>query len=537
MFDGLYNETQGGQVTLDSATDGPVQSFLAGNELPESLTKALGLVEDKGGITPKMVVDSVLAGMRAHQKKHGVLPTADVIVTALDQVKGHTVTAKELQLDGVGSTEHHDPLSAMPNRIQIGILSQIAEAFPAATYLPVDIGSNQAILGIVAHRAQTANGEYIPGDSFDGVNLGRSFLSSERRATLSQGSDRTVFTGQLSLNAAGGQVQLLRNRTLVYVDGFPCAEENSNYNQTPAQSTISGTFIKNGQEYAIGGWVKPLTGEVNITFAPALAAGIKVVAEGFLDYEADSTKTPELSTSVQTYNLYAKPWRGIMRQTIDSNTQYQNELGLNLMGESLMTARNQVTVERHRSILRKAVDLAASNVDTFNFDYDGMMQQKTRAQIWQDFTAILGSVDQKMAIDTMDRGVTHLYVTKLVKAQLEALPTDLFEKSGLPSQPGIYRLGRLFSRYEVYYTPWELQENAAAGTAQILCLGRSNQPARNTFVMGDAVPLMVLPLATDASMRQMQGLYARNFTSVNPHKPSAMGCALINVTNMFKAAA
>lgn len=537
-FDGLFHETKGGEMLLDSAGDGPVQSFVNSNKLPECLSSAFHLVEGIEGIDRKMIVDSVLRGMQEHKRMHGVLPGADVIVTALDQVKAHTASGKELlQIDGVGNTEHHDPLGTQPERIQMGILAQIAEAFPAATYLPCEIGSNKALLGIVGHRALTATGEYAAKDSLDGIALGGTFLNSERRVTMTLGADRLSATGALSLNKAGGSVKLLRNRTLVYINGFPMAEENTNYNTTPTQSSISGMVTLAGVEIGISGWVKPDTGEISLTFTSALPAGTKVVGEGFLDYEADPSITPELSTNVQTYALYAHAWRGVMRQTIDSKTQYQNELGIDLLSESMMSSRNQLTVERHRSILRKAIDLGAANQDTFDFDYDGMMQQKTRAQIWQDFTAILGNVDQQMAIDTMDRGITHLYVTKLIKAQWEALPSDLFEKSGLPSQPGIYRIGRLFGRFEVYYTPWELKEDEAAGTAQILCLGRSATPARNSFVLGDAVPLIMLPLAVNSDLRYGQALYARNFTAVNPHQPSAKGAALINVTGLFKKAA
>ncbi len=536
VFDGLYQETQGG-MTLDSTGSGAVKSFLTNGDVPASLQAALEIADGQHGVTGEMIVDSVLKGMRVHQRLHGVLPTADVLETALDQVKAHMADGKGLVLDGVGGTAHHDPLSTQPERIQIGILSQIAEAFPAATYLPVGIGSNQALLGIVAHQAASANGEYASGDTLDGVNIGKSFLSSERTAVLTLAADRTSAAGALVLNTAGGQIPLLRNRTIIYVNGFPVAEENGNYQQqTVVNSAISGLAILKGVEYTISGQVKPATGEVTLAFNPALPDGTKVVAEGYLDYEAQPNLAPEIQTRVQTYSLFAKPWRGVMRQTIDSKSQYEQELGLNLLNESLMTARNQITVERHRSILRKAVDLASSNVQTFNFDYTGQMEQKVRAQIWQDFSAVLGLVDQQMAEDTMDRGTTHLYVTKMVKAQWESLPSDLFEKSGITSQPGIYRVGKLFGRYEVYYTPWELKEDQAAGTAQILCLGRSMTPARNTFVMGDAVPVITLPTSFGTDMRYGQVVYTRNFTSVNPHRPSARGCGLINVINLFKAA-
>ncbi|SER35437.1 MULTISPECIES: hypothetical protein [Pseudomonas] len=539
-FDSLYHETKGG-VALDSANGGgAVDSFIKSSteRMPASLKSTMDFFDSKlDGKAGKLIVDSVLQGMRAHEKRHGVLPTADVIEAALDQVKAYGMSAKELLLDGVGSTAAHDPQSAMPENIQIGLLTAIAEAFPAATYLPTGIGSNQAILGIVSHLSASNTGDYTQGGSLDGINIGGTFFSSERRAAVALATDRLSGTAGLSLTKGGAaNVKLLRNRTIVYVNGFPVAYENSNSNAATVNSPISGNVILKGESYAITGGVNLGTGAVVLNFAPALPAGTKVTVEGFINYEIDPSVTPKVMTQVQTYNLYAVPWRGLLTQTIDSKTQYQNEIGMDLQGESLLAARNQVTVERHRSILRKALELAAVNVEDFDFDYTNQMSQKTRAQIWSDLPAVLGIVDQKMAELTMDRGVTHLYVGKLVKAQFENLPSDLFAPSGLTAIPGIYRLGKLFGRFEVYYTPWELVEDEAAGTSQILCLGRSNSPARNSFVMGDAVPVTVLPTSFGQDMNYGQALYARNFTSVNPHQASACGAALINVTGLFKAA-
>lgn len=529
VFDSLFEETGGGAM-LDSASGSATQSYLDSAEsLPAPLQKA---IDATGGEHKQLIVDSVLMGMRVHKKAHGVLPTADVIEAALDQVLANIASPKDLKLDGVGSTSHHDPISAMPEKIQIGLLSAIAEAFPAATYLPVGIGSNQALLGIVSHMANSDVGQYASGELLDGVNIGGTFLSSERRARLTLATDRLSATGNLSLTEGGpANIKLLRGRTQVFVNGFHVAEENPNVPANVANSPISGTVMLGGVTSAISGTVNLGTGAVSLTFAPALPAGTVVSAEGYIDYEADPSVTPRIKTQVQTYSHYAVAWRGLLDQTIDSKTQYQNELGIDLQAESLIAGRSQVTMERHRSILRKAMELAVGNTETFDYDFAGQKADKNRAEIWQDFSAVLGVVDQQMAEDTMDRGVTHLYIGKRIKAQWESLPRTIFEPSGLVAVPGIYRVGRLFGRFEVYYTPWEVLDTEDA--AQVLCLGRSSSPARNTFVMGDAVPVTILPIAFGESMKYGTGIYTRNFTDVNKHQPSAKGCALINVTNLF----
>lgn len=535
VFDSLYDETKGG-VVLDSAGSGDaVQTYLdtATESMPPFLQKLLDKTNGQHG---KLIMDSVVQGMRLHKHRHGVLPTADVIEAALDQAVAAVTPLKELglALDGVGSSSHHDPISAQPERIQIGILTAIAEAFPAATYLATNIGSNEARLGIVSHQAGSLVGGYEVGALLDGVNIGDTYLSSERHVGLTLDLERDAATGNLSLTTGGAaNVKLLRGRTQVFVNGFPVAEENPNVASSTVNSPISGVAVLAGVSHAISGTVNLDTGAVALAMAPAMPVGTIMTAEGYIDFEQDPSITPEIKTQVQTFSHYAVAWRGKLQQTIDSKTQYNNELGIDLQSESLICARNQVTLERHRSILRKAIALAAQNTETFNFDYTTQMAEKSRAQIWQDLPAVLGITDQQMAEDTMDRGVTHLYVGKLIKAQWEGLPRDIFEPSGLVAVPGIYRIGRLFGRFEVYYSPWEILEDQAAGTAQILCLGRSNSPARNTFVMGDAVPVTVLPLAFNADMKYGQAIYTRNFTDVNKHRPSASGCALINVTNLF----
>nr|WP_314571079.1 hypothetical protein [uncultured Pseudomonas sp.] len=152
--------------------------------------------------------------MKLHKKAHCYLPTADVIESALDSVMISLAPLMDLKIDGVGSTAHHDALSAMPEKIQIGLLSSIAEAFPAATYLPTGIGSNQAILGIVNHQAGSEVGGYKIGQLLDGINTSDTYLSSVRRVALTFNADRTTGAGALSLTAGGAaNIKLLRGRT------------------------------------------------------------------------------------------------------------------------------------------------------------------------------------------------------------------------------------------------------------------------------------------------------------------------------------
>lgn len=543
FVDSIHAEARDGKdVALDSAAakdytrDALKQS---GMKLPRAVEEVISLMPEEDAAR---VLDSVLFGAEIYRQQHGVMPTGDVIQAALQQGRS---AAYELDpqgrvksnrpraaLDSVGSTDHHDQISAQPNRIVVAITSAIAEAIPFATYLPTDIGSNEARLGIVSHLAGSSFGSYAQNELMDGVNIGKDYVSAERRITLTLNSDRDAATGQITTTAGGATgVPLLRGRSIVFINGYPCAYEPHSTTGSVANSPISGNITLAGTDYAITGTVTVATGAFSLAFSPALPDGTVVEVEGFIDYEANPSLTPKIMTQVSTYSLFATPSRVIADQTVDSKTQYANELSLDLQSESLMAIRNQFGMERHYKSLAKLMALAQNNTETYDFDWGTQGVDKTRARIWQDAMAVIGVVDQQMAEDTLDHGISHLYVTKNVAAQLQSLPRDLFEPSGVTVRPGIFRVGRLFGRYEVYYTPRVLTETA--NSSQILAIGRSNQVARCPVVLGDAVAPTYLPLAMDTSMKYQNGFYARNFTCVNPHQPSAKGAALINVTNLF----
>lgn len=537
FFDSVFSEAKAGSKNLDYGQAKAVSKSILDNvssgevSLPASVERVLARMPEE---MQSRALDSVLWGMGVYEREHGVLPTADVIEAALQQ--GHSASFKMDQhgrmLDNVGSTNHHDQISAEPNRIVVAITSAIAEAMPFATYLPTDIGSNEARLGIVSHQAGSTFGGYTNGELMDGINIGKTFLSAERRVPLTLAGDRLSATGGVFTTVGGATgVGLLRGRTLVFVNGFAVAQENPNVSASVSNSPISGVASINGVDHSISGTVTVATGAIALTFSPALPAGTVVAAEGFIDYEQQPLLSPELVSQVQTYQYFAAPWRARARQTIDSKTQYQNELGLDLQSETLIAMRNQFSMERHYNSLSKLLALGLNNVATYNFDYTTQIAQKTRAQIWQDFQAVLGVVDQKMAEDTMDHGITHLYVTRNVAAQMMGLPTDFFVPSGIQARPGVYRVGTLYGRFEVYYTPRILTETST--TSQILCIGRSTQVARCPIVLGDAVAPTYMPLAFGDDMKSGSAFYARNFTSVNQHQPSARGAALITVTNLF----
>lgn len=515
----LSNASASNGNVLDSASAG---EFVSQLKIPSNVQSIL----DSAGGNSTMVLNSILSGVNAYEQMHGCAPSGDVLESAFHQ--GFNT------LDSASNTSF-DPIALQPNRAVIAITAAIAEAIPVAHYLPADIGSNRANLIILDHKAGSNFGGYRERDSLDGINSGRSFISASRIHTLTKDANGK-FAGKITALQSDSEtcvqeaqsVKLLRGCTIIYINGYSAATESQNGNST-TRSPISGNITLGSVEYSITGDVNLDTGVVEVTSSPALPANTKVLAEGFIDYEQNKGLIPLIGTNATSYTLLASPWKVNVTVSTDARTQFANELGVDVTAESLLAVRNQFANERHFQVLDKAVRLAAGRTYPFDFAWNAQGLQKTRTQIMQDFNSVLGVASQVMAEDTQDHGITHLYVGKKMGAVFNSLSRDIFEPSGVSPRAGIYRIGRFLGLYDVYYNPKAVEGDS---TSKIVCIGRATQVARNPFVLGDAVAPMIIPLSTDKNHDSSTGFYARNFTSVNPHKPSASGCAVIDVINL-----
>lgn len=524
------------QASRDGTFDSAAAADFRGDShvvVPAKLQAVLDEAGDQGGKIEKAVFD----GIGMYEAAHGTSVPADVVEQAIHAAYTNThEVRRKIALDSATSL-HHDQLSLQPNRAVVSILSIFAEAIPFAHYLPADIGSNEAKLAIMSHKAGSTSGAYVQNALMDGVHSGGSYVSSARTDSVTFDGTSNPATGKITLvqlsdddcDPAAGDLKLLRGRTVVYINGRIVAREAANTSGSGA-SALSGAVTIGATTHAIAGTVNTDTGVTSLSSTPPLPSGTKGVVTGFIDFEANPALTPSVISAVDVFPLYANPWRVKARHSIDSRHQMANELGLDPYGESIIAIQGQFANERHYDALSKGRRIAAVNSTTFDLNYPSRSDQLVRAQMWQDFSYPLATVSQQMAINTMSYGVTHLYVTKRVAAQLLGLPGTIFQPSGIAPRAGIYRLGRLFGQYDVYFTPKGLTETAT--TAQVLCVGRAADVARNPIVLGDSVPPTVLPLATGDDMSNGAAFYARNFTEVNPHDASAQGFAMIEITGM-----
>lgn len=525
-------------------TESIVSSIVSGSNdfsAPDNLAEVLTSAPTE---RRQSLLDSVTLGIQRYTEAHGKPPTADVVEAALQQghdAMFHSVSKDGQILDSVATGDASEPTSLQPNRAVVATLMAISEAIPFAGYLPADIKSNESKLAIVSHIAGSTYGDYKEGDSFNGIGLGQVFASSSRMVRL-------PLTGANPLKGAftatndpadpgyclpgGTAVPVLAKRTIIYVNGIPAAFDKGD--GAGSNTAISGGVTIGGVDYTIAGTVSPDTGVVELTsVSPAFPAGTVVNAQGFVNYEKRPALMPSLILRAKTYQLFANPWRIETHISIDADGQIRNELGIDPISSALMAVRNQASAERHYNALEMmhAVGKGLQAPD-YNLDFTGRSQQMNRGQMWVDLRTELGTLDQQMAVRTMDHGITHIYADARLCANFASMPSEFFKPSGVTPRAGIYRVGRMFDLYDLYYTPKKLYQAADGSEADMLCIGRSGDVARNPVLLGDAVAPTFMDLALDGSLQRKAALYARDYTCVNPHAPSATGAVLMRVKGL-----
>ncbi len=515
-------------------------AVLGGMPVPKSMDALLGRLDEK---SHGPVLDSILAGMDSYKHAHGVAPDSGLISVAVQQALLSTYDSASLVRGALDSaySNHHDQLSLQANRAIVSVMSLFSEAMPFANYLPTDIGSNEAKLIIVNHLAGSSFNAYQANSSLNGLSGGAPYMDSERIIGLTTNGGTGPFAGTvaaqvdpanprlpLAVSGSNVAVKLLRGRSIVYIAGIECAMENRTTGGS-GNNAVSGSVTIGATTYAITGTVNSDTGAYSIASAPALPANTVATLSVFVDYEAMPELAPSIKISADAYSLYANASRANFQVSIDAETQFRNEAQIDGQSQALMALRNQYAAERHFASLGKLMDVAANNAANMDFAFSSQIAQKTTAQMVSELAYHLDLLSSNVANVSQGNGITHLYVTGLMKSRFACLSRDDFEPSGIPHRPGVYRLGRYKGLYEVYYTPKGLTEGAT--TTEILCIARSTDPARSPIVCGDAVPPIFLQLAVDKSMLNGSAFYTRNFTRINPHAPSAKSVGKLTLIN------
>jgi hypothetical protein len=517
------------KLTADAA-----QSLMSQNSIvvPDAVQ---ALVAKYDSAVHPLILDGIRDGIREYEKQHGFRPDDTFIETVLDNALKTVTPLADLdvpvRLDSA-TNAHHDQLSLQPAMAIVSIMAMFAEAIPFAAYLPADVKSNEARLAIMDNKADSAFGDYAAGDSLNGIAGGGAYLDCERVCLLTAngGAGPFAFAVKARTNDTGAAAPLLRGRTILLCNGLPVGGELQTTSGS-GNNAVAGSVTLGGTTFTLGGTVNTDTGAMSITTSTALPAGTVLEALAYIDFERAPQLAPYITTEATIYKLFARASRGLVKVSIDASSQMQQELSLDPRGQSLLALRSQRAQERHYRALAKMLRIGLARAAQWNYDYSTQIAEKDRAQLWLNLMPVLAAESQKMAERTVDHGITTLYFTGALAAELRGLPSVIFESSGITDRPGIYRLGRLFGLYDCYYLPTGKGLTDSSSASQILAIGRATNVARNPIVLGDAVPGLFLPLAMNSDMNTNDGYYERSFTEINPHTPSADAAVLINVIN------
>lgn len=505
--------------------------------LPARMAALLDKID--GDAARGLVVHSLLDGIARYQYTNGHMPDAALIDAVISQAENIAdgastkVLPDGYTLDSISSNNQSTPLSHQPNRIAVAITGGLSEGIPFGAYLPSDLNSNESKLAIISAVTGSDFGGYTKGMILDGTGGGQAYTRSERILDVAMAADRQTGTFKVTarIGGEGAAVPILRGRTRIMIDGMSVGVEVENGTSV---SQLAGQYTDDsGTPYGITGSVNTDTGEGSLTFNPALPASAYPEVQAFVDFERKPDLTPHINTKAQSWSLYCAPSRVLMQITPDSRSQTQSELGADGLTIAVQAARTQAANERYIAALRKLKRVAKRTHRVYDFDAGAQLVSKTRAAVWRDFGSFAAAVDQEVANQTMEFGLNTWYVGAIGMSQFLSMDSTDFVSSGVAAKAGIWRVGKYKGKYDVYYDPYVVEETDT--DIEILCVGRSAQVARNPIVFSDAVPLTLIPLAVGQDLKSGAALFKRDLTEVNPHKQSAMGCALITIKNVIAA--
>jgi len=505
--------------------------------LPARMAALLDRIE--GDANKGIAVHSLLDGIARYEYRNGHRPDAALIDAVISQAeavadgKATNVLPNGATLDSVSTNLESTSLSHQPNRIAVAITGGLSDGIPFGAYLPSDLNSNESKLAIISAIAGSNFGGYTEGMILDGTGGGLEYTRSERILDVKWGADRTAGTFKVTaqIGGEGAAVPVLRGRTRVIIDGVTVGVEVDNGGSS---SQLAGQYTAaDDTKYAISGTINIDNGVGSVGFNPALPASAYVEVQAFIDFERKPDLAPFINTRAISYSLYCSPSRVLMQVTPDSRSQTQSELGADGLTIAVQSARTQAANERYIGALRKLKRVAKRTNRVYDFDAGGRLLNMTRAATWRDFGSFAAAVDQEVANQTMEFGLSIWYVGAIGMSQFLSMDSTDFVSSGVSAKAGIYRIGKYKGKYDVYYTPYVVEETDT--DIEILCVGRSAQVARNPIVFSDAVPQTLIPLAVNSDLKSGAALFSRNLTEVNPHLPSALGCALLTIKNVIAA--
>ena len=519
----LVNDDKG--AVLDSASD------VWQREAPESIRELGSLVQHNH------IGMAITQGVACYKKAHGVEPSGAVLDSAIrmalnsvSNAHANSATGGLAVFDNATSMQSNAPMVA--NRAAIVLHNAISLAIPNAGYVPMQDGLAGKII-IVGHAAGNSVGDYVKNDSLDGLAAGKNFMSAER-IVLAETTDQTSYTA--TIKHAKDDVSgspLLPSHTEVLINGIPYNASTINADVRMQMVRLAGSaLLEDGNEYGFSGSLTVETGEATLTFTPALPQGATVHVVGMLNYEHDKLKEkrPRFLATAQALDYRAGFMSGLYQISQEANVQFKTETRLDPASEAMFAMQQQALTERHFNFLKGMYRVAQSYKHIANLNSAVRLNARDMSDLWSDVLFKLNEADMQMVARTGAFGIATLYVGAKGAAHIQSLARELFEPSGGTAVAGIFRLGRLFGKFDVYYAPNLLNETA--NSIEMLAVGRSEQTGMNPYIVGDVLPPVFKNLGVTSSLLEGAAYFSAGAARVNPYHKAAKGAALISVTGL-----
>lgn len=522
------------QDTLRSSDAPPVVQALM-EALPEQVTFAAGAAPQN---TAAVVMDAVAKAAAIYKKEHGRDAPSWVMDDAMRSVipMVNKTAAQELGLPDSylnGNAVFDDVSSVSGGAMSV---SQAVTAIFTGYSDPIPFGGRIAMSGgmegkiiVVGHRAAKAAGEYGKHETLDGLNAGKSFMLTQRYFEATEDAGTWTATAKASLSDANGS-PIIPSAVQVLVNGLLVASSDVRRKRGDAQFTFSETFDLDQDTHTASVTVNPLTGVISAQFSPALAGGATVDFGANIDFEHENMtgKRPVVESHAESRSLRATFASGLYQVSQEARYQWNSEVRLDPTSQSLGALRTQSFAERHLLAVDRMYRVGQGFQFSFNMDKANRMTERSIASIMIDLGQALDEANLNMIARTNLNGVGVIYVGEVAASYFSNLPREIFESSGIKPRAGTYRLGRLFGKYELYYSP-SRRLAATQNGFPMLCIGTSDQVGANPYITGSALSPVISPLATTVDGVTGQFYFEAGAETVNPHTKCAQSAALLNV--------
>lgn len=557
---------------LKKGEDSSTVNMLDSLQLPTDRKNML-LIEQKNH-----VVSGIQKGVAAYQKRNGGdMPSQGLIASALQEA-GNMLDELAISAD---SSAH---IATVPALTLVTIASRIANGLSIVAMLPNTIGSQTLPLVNVRHVARNNRGHFKEGDYLDGDKAAAQFIDSYFEFAMNSANNK-VFTvkptvayldnsrdpdpNASSLPFVKGGVSILVNGVLIALDK---ATASSQSNSSQLVGIPNQNLKVGGVDVKLSGaaTVNYSTNEITVEFLNALPADTEVTATVFADYERESNgrpviQEPSLNIITEKGDLNAYAIRSSYTATVESITQMQAELGVDVRASLIALVSGKLILEQNMRLLSRAKRIAKSN----NLVYQADISRGT------DMTAAFNNTrDQaveliptiKMAVMGINTASCNaatgydLFVAGRMAVLFDSLPDDtryVPTNAAVGANNQIVRIGTLQGSINVYSVPetsdFQLfasgfkniviehdpttntdDETVTVSYAEMLLVARNSEAAKSIFVGHTPCPVIAREYLGE-KFKSGVTYFARQCVEINPIRLYANQAAVIEAINLPKS--